>query len=106
MRAGRLRHRITIERNAGTADAAGHAATTWVQQASRWASVEPLQGRELWQAREVHPEVTHRVTLRWLDGITRAMRIKHETRVFGIEAILNTDERDVEMVCLCREQVS
>jgi Phage head-tail joining protein len=63
-----LRHRITIEQVTEQTDVNGPITDTWSHIPSRWASVEPLEGRELFEAHQVNAEVSHRVPLRWLAG--------------------------------------
>ena len=75
MRAGRLRHRVVIEKNAPTADGSGALVDAWTTFATRWASVEPLSGREFFASRQIEAEVTTRIRLRHLAGVTPKMRV-------------------------------
>lgn len=108
MRAGKLYHRVTIQQDAGTTqDAQGHVTPSWSTLATRWASVQPLSGRELWQARQLQPDITHRVILRYDPSIatfSAKMRIVHDGRnLYPVEPPRNMDERKIQLEVLCRE---
>jgi SPP1 family predicted phage head-tail adaptor len=66
VRAGYLRHQVTIERQPEAADSFGQnqASGAAVVTGPVWASIEPLRGTELVSARQLSADVTHRVTLR------------------------------------------
>ena len=103
---GALRHTVSIEKPVETTNAYGEREVTWVAHKSDWrASIEPLAGRELWQAQQVQADVSHRVRIRYVAGVTPRMRIVFGTRTFQISSITNTEERNVELVLLCREAV-
>jgi SPP1 family predicted phage head-tail adaptor len=75
MRAGLLRHRVQVQSPTGTQDEYGQAVLGWTTLGARWASVEPLMGREMWQAQQVQADTTHKVTLRYFDGLTPRYRL-------------------------------
>lgn len=90
---GDLRDRVTIQsRNVG-ADTFGAPVVTWSDAAEVWADVQPLMGRELYEARQVKPDVSHKVTLRYYAGLTPRHRLLFEGRVLLIQSVLNPDKR-------------
>lgn len=104
MKAGKLRHRVTIQRVTETLDSFGQPTLTWAKLHDRWAAVEPLSGRELFNAQKVSPDVTHQITLRYLDGLTSKDRIIHDSRTLEIlEPPRTTDDRKIDHIVLCRE---
>ena len=109
MKAGKLRHRITIEKNYGDdQDAQGHVTEDWQAFDIRWAAVEPIGGRELWNARQLQPDITHRVRIRWdskADTITADMRIDYRGRILHLLEPPRKiqEERNIELEFLCRE---
>jgi len=106
MRAGTLKRRVTIQSvTEGARDAYGEPDETITTHATRWASVEPLSGAELYRAHEVHPEVTHAVKMRYLSGVTTKMRIVLGTRTFEIKSVLNSEEDNRELVLMCTEML-
>lgn len=103
MRAGHLRHRIVIQQSIITRDSYGQPVASWVSVATVWAAIEPLSGRELIAAQAVQSEITTRISLRYLPGITSAMRVVHGTRIYNIKTLLNLDERNRELQLMCSE---
>jgi SPP1 family predicted phage head-tail adaptor len=91
--AGRLRHRVTIEQLTAAQNTFGEEEPRWQSVTTRWASIAPLSGRELFTAQQVYAEATHGVRLRYLAGLTPKMRLVYRDRVFNIESIRNADER-------------
>jgi len=67
IRAGLLRKRIAIEAATETQNARGEAVQAWAAEATVYAFIEPLSGRELFTAQQRAADVTHRVTIRYRD---------------------------------------
>jgi SPP1 family predicted phage head-tail adaptor len=105
MMAGALRHRVAIEQVAATGDGYGGRTESWTVLATVWAAVEPLSGREYFQAQQAQAKVTHKVTMRYRSGVTPGMRVKHGSRYFGIVSVLDTGEKNRELVLMCEEAV-
>jgi SPP1 family predicted phage head-tail adaptor len=103
---GQLRHRLDVESFTETRDSFGQPITTWaVLHDGVKAFVEPLAGRELFQARQLHADVTHRITMRYVAGITPKHRISCGEREFDILSILNLAERNLILEILVKERV-
>lgn len=106
MRAGELRHPVTIESAIETpADAGEWEVAIWAVFASTRAQITPLSGTEKFQAQHLDPEVTHLVQIRFIDGITPEMRIVWGSRTFGIKSVLNVEERSRELEILATERI-
>lgn len=105
MRAGQLRHKVTIQQYAQSLDSSRQPVNVPTKLAEVWAAVEPLSGRELVNAQQQQPDVTHLVRIRHRDDVTPKMLVLHGSRKLHIESILNADERDREMHLMCRERV-
>lgn len=104
MRAGKLRHRISIERAIETQDSSYNEPTSqWVLFAEVSASISPLNGRELIRAKQVELKTDTEIMIRYLDGLSPKMRIVYRDRVFEILSIINTEERNRELRLLCSE---
>ena len=95
MKAGALRHRITLEHNVTTRDEWGGEVVGWVDafpaitaQGGIPAEVVPLSGREFIAAGELHGEVQARITIRYLPGVLDTMRIQFDGAVYAIRAVL------------------
>lgn len=106
MFAGKLRHRVTVERLSEVQDeASGEMASAWAPIGTFWAQVEPLSGTELFEAKQITPEITHKVTFRYGTNVTPRDRLIHRERYFEIIAALDQDERRRETVASCKELV-
>ena len=104
MRAGRLRHRVTIERNTNsTPNDNGQVKPNWQTVYTRWAAIRPLRGKEYEEAHQMKAIETHEITLRYVP-ITRKDRIRYGSRIFNIESVINVGERNKELLCRCVEE--
>ncbi len=80
----------------------------WKDLATVWASIEPASGREIVEAGMTRADVSHKITIRYFDGLTPMMRFfKAGTpkRVFNIVRILNVTERNRKMEVECKEEI-
>ncbi len=100
MRAGRLRHLITIQRDYGTTvDSNGRPIPEWRTFARAWARVTMLAGQEAIVARQHRPTATHEVEMYALAGLTEQMQLVHQGRVLHIEAIEpNEDDSEIKVL--------
>lgn len=107
MRAGQLRHRLKIQTDsgAGSYGSRGQVTTSWATTDTVWGSVETLNGKEAELARQVYPSATLRVTIRHSTKLTVKKRFQFGTRNLNIGHIDNTDQRNIQQVCLCSEEI-
>jgi SPP1 family predicted phage head-tail adaptor len=70
-----------------------------------WASVEPTRGREYQEAQRIRPELTYKITLRYLKNITPDMLIKFKDRYFQIISIINVKEKNEMLEIVCVEKI-
>lgn len=106
MRAGELRHRITIEQLTEVPkDTFGAPARIWTTFDTRSARVRPLRGKELFDAQQVYPTVDHAIKIRHLSGVTAKMRVSFRGRIFDIKGISNRDERNIENDLMATEAI-
>ena len=73
-----------------------------------WAAVEALSatafGKTVYAAQQETSQVTHRVTIRYLDGIKASMLVWFRDRQFQIQAIVDPDEQQKVLFLLCLER--
>lgn len=108
MRAGPMRHRVTIQESTDTQDAYGEPIESWAAYAVRWAQVEPLRGAERFEAQRLNPDLAYRVRLRHdstIDAVTPKMRISWDSRTLRIHEVINIGARDREVQLICSELV-
>lgn len=105
MEAGRLKHRGKIQQASEVANSFGEMVPTWADALTRYCSINPLSGQELFAAQQVQAEVTHKIKMRYTAGLTPKMRLVYAGRVFNFLNILNTDEENYELTILAKEEV-
>jgi SPP1 family predicted phage head-tail adaptor len=104
MEAGKLRHKVTLEQLDTGQDSAGAVERSWSDFARDiWASVEPLSGREYFQAQQVASETSVRVRIRYRSGVLPTMRVVYGDRRFEILAVIDPEERHRELQLMCSE---
>ena len=85
MRAGCLRHHITIERRVETQDDDGDPVVTWETFAANVpAEVMPMSAKELMAAQAMQSEQVARIKIRWMDGLDASMRITYDGKRYNI----------------------
>ena len=105
MKAGAMRHKVTIEYRTLAADAYGGQTATWTTLDTVWADLESLSSIESWQDKQQTPTLTHKVTIRYRADLDPKMRIKFGSRYLNIAGIVNKEERNIELILMCREDV-
>lgn len=104
MDAGRLRERVTVQQASETRNALGETVLSWSTYAERWASVEGVSSRESLSYGQQQIDVTHRVRMRYLSGLTQSMRLQWRGRTLEIISLLEHGNRS-EHELLCQEAV-
>lgn len=93
VRAGRLRERIQIQRQATATDAAGEPAGAWATVGTAWARVESLRSSEPVVAMKAEGRLTHGVWVRAGFSILPTDRLLWRGRVLEIVGPPRLDER-------------
>lgn len=104
--ASRLRQRVTLETPVLTAEAGGHFNQTWQTVARVWAAIEPLNGAELWFGEQLEGRINHRITLRYRNDLTSAMRIVFGERIFNIRSVHCPSEAREILVISAEEHIA
>jgi len=103
MNIGKLKKRVQLQTLARNQDSFGEAVPSYSDYATVWASVEPLQGRELEHAQQISAEVNYRVTIRYNAKVNSEHRVVYGERILEIEAVINPEERNELLVLMCKE---
>jgi len=106
IRAGRLRDRVTIQQNTGSADGYGQPADTWAATATRSCSIEPLNGREYFAAQGENTAVSVRVRFRYESGLLATGKRLVDNRtspatIYDIESIIDPGNEHRELIAMC-----
>mgnify|MGYP002813343007 CR=1 FL=1 len=105
MRIGPLRARVRIRTYTTSRDAYGAEVEAWVDFADVWASIEPLIGREFMAAKQITAEISHKIRMRYIEGLLPTMTILWGDREFEIVSIINVSERNKEILIMATEDV-
>jgi SPP1 family predicted phage head-tail adaptor len=106
MNPGELNKRITFLAQSSQQNSYGEVEHSWNDIETVWANVKTLQGRELFQAQQVHSEITSKIIVRYLTGITANMRIRYGSRILQIIGPpINVDEKNRYLELSCKEVI-
>lgn len=103
MKAGKLRHYITIETPTRNGDGQKGYSFSWSTLADVWADIRPTSSSDRFSQNHVYNGTSHQVEIRSLAGVTTKERIKFGTRYFTISGVVNEDERNQRMTLSCDE---
>lgn len=103
--AGKYRVPVTIQQRQFATDSFGSATEDWADIVHVRAGVFPLTGSEFFKANEINSEITHRVHIRYVPGITPDMRVVLNGRYLMITSVSNYQERNIELQMYCKELV-
>lgn len=108
MRAGRLRHRVTMQDRVDTPDGNGGNVITWADNRVVWAAIEPKRGKEFYDSQTVNADIEGTITIRYFNGFDPTMRVNwtSRNRVFDIQAVVNSDERDKTLELMYKEVIN
>lgn len=105
--AGKLRHRVLIQRPVEVQDdQTGAVNLTWVDVAKVWAAIEPISVREFIAADVEDSKITTRITIRYRKNLDHSYRFYHEAqkKYYDIHGILFDKESGLEYITLpCSE---
>ena len=96
IRSGDLDHKATIQTPEESQNAVGETVLTWSTFATRWVNVLPLSGTEQLQAAAAEAMVTHRIRMRYTEGLKPKMRLLVDGRTFEIMSVLERGMRREE----------
>ena len=87
MKAGDLKHLITIEGPEYSTDKSGNRRTKWLPVITCMAKITDVSGRDFFAAQAYQAQDVVTFGVRWLDSIDKECRIIHDGRVYHIEQI-------------------
>lgn len=103
MNIGKLRHRITLQKQINAQNDYGAFVTQWQDIATVWAEIKPLSGREYFSAQQVQSEVTTQIWLRYRNDIEPTMRVTHNGKHYDIISVLNHQGRNKALQLMCKD---
>jgi len=102
MRAGSLRHRVSVEHFTSTQNEYGEPVETWSEFLEIWAAREDLTGREYFSSQQVNAEVTTRFRTRYVPGLSAKMRLNDAGTFYEILSVQDPDGRNSSLILLTK----
>lgn len=106
MRAGTMRHRVTIQNFKSKRLPSGQIQQVWTDTATVWAEVKGVSGHEVIASGAEKSEVTFRMWIRYRADVTSASRIlwqqKGQTRQGYAVVSALPDEKNTRLELLCK----
>jgi SPP1 family predicted phage head-tail adaptor len=100
---GARSRRFVIELPLERPDGFGGVIRSYQPEPQVWGAMEMLSGDERVRADRPEQSLTHRITLRYREGVTGAMRLTSGLRRFAIKAASDPDGSRRNVVCLVEE---
>jgi SPP1 family predicted phage head-tail adaptor len=105
---GQLNRRVQLQRSTPTPNNQGGEVPGWTTVATVWACVDPLTGRQFFEARQIQSEISTRIWMRYRTDLTSAWRVRlragSQYRIFRIEAVMSPEDGRVWTDLLCVEE--
>lgn len=105
--AGKLRHRVVVQRYVGEADDYGDIRwqddRNWRNVFPVWAAVDPISGKEFYAAEQAQSDVSHKVRMRYRGGIKPGMRLLLGERKLYIRSVIDWEERHESLLLMVQE---
>ncbi len=106
IRAGSLRHPVSILKNTPTQNAVGESVDSFAPIASVRASIVGAKGSgEVMIGSQVNARARYVVTMRYFAGLSTEHRLQYGTKTFDINDVNDVEERHRKMVLACSELV-
>ncbi|MDH2435598.1 phage head closure protein [Pokkaliibacter sp. MBI-7] len=103
MRAGKLRHRITLLRGVKVHNRTGEEVTEWQPVTTRRASVIAVSGSESDADQGTVAHIVYDVLLRYLDGVTSDMRLQTGGKTLEITTAYDPTGKRAQLRILAKE---
>lgn len=103
MNIGVLNKKITIQSKTSTTDNLGGYNDVWSDLVTVFAAIWPVSASDVVANNTTTMIISHRVRIRYRNGIMSNMRIKFGARYFAIVSIINVNEANKQLDLMCKE---
>lgn len=104
MRAGKLSHRVVIEKSSTSRDEYGSPVLSWSMHVNRWAQITPKAMTESAEDGRPVSGTEYEIRTRHVPDATSAMRIIEGDAIYDVLSVYNVDADDRETVFSCSRQ--
>lgn len=100
MRAGALRHQVTIQAATETPNSFGEPVPAWGTVATTWAEFTNVSARERFAAEQMQGQIVATARIRYLAGVTPKMRLVFDGKTYLIRGVapLKGVHREMELM--------
>jgi SPP1 family predicted phage head-tail adaptor len=102
IRPGEMRERVTVQQASSSTNSIGESLLTWATLTTVWAAINGVRSTEALADGQQESRVTHRVRLRYIDGLKHTDRFLWRGRTLQIVSLLEYENRS-EHVAVCEE---
>lgn len=102
--AGRIRHRLMLDKPAASPDGGGGQEAAWTPVAAVWGEIVPLRAEEAAAGEGVAARLTHRIVIRRRGDVEGGDRFRLDGRVFLVRAVHDPAEDGRFLACLAEER--
>jgi len=99
---GQMREKVTIQKSVDQQSAFGEVTIAWEDVATVSASIMGVRAADYFAAQQAGVLVTHRIRIRFFDGLTHQHRLLWRGRIMEISSVLEREVRSVHEL-LARE---
>ena len=100
---GKLTKRGKLQQETVSRGPSGQAISAWSDLATVFFAMLNQSGREVVTAREVIPEMTHTIQIRYRPNVTGKLRFVYGSQVFDVLAVRNPEEANESLLLDCKE---
>lgn len=101
---GAMRTELSLQVASAAPDGMGGMVQSWTETATVFGHVEPVTATVRFGAGQSLETLTHRITIRWREGVASGMRLERQGRVFEIITVHDPDESGRYLVCNVSEE--
>lgn len=106
MQAGKLKTRVAFQSAVRTVTAKGDTSDSWSTYATRWAEVRAMSGRMAQTAQQMQADADTQIRIRYTSLVKPGHRAVIGTRTLQVNAVLDQDGGEWELLLLCKELVA
>lgn len=94
MQLGKLNKKFQVLKLSQVPDGGGGYEDKLVPIKTVWGNLQPIMGREFWQAQQTQAQLSHKITIRYTKDIDRSHILSYNDRLFDIQYITNINEEN------------
>ena len=106
---GKMRHLVNVQvynRNVDShGDVRDDVEDNWQTVRTIWAAIDPVSGREFYEADQSQSQVTHKVRCRFFPGLTTEQRLVYHGRTLEIVSVIDWEMRHESYLIMAKELV-